>query len=133
MLAVVAFVVAVIWWVSLVLFEGSEDVVVQLRLDFTKVLSTIGSFVNLRGGNAYPSLIRKTEKKPLRVFLQDGENDLDNANGNWPLANQTLAKSLAFAGYDYKFELGHGFHSNRHGRAILPDSLRWLWRDYRTN
>jgi Zn-dependent protease len=48
-----------------------------------------------------------------------------------PLANLTLAKSLSFAGYDYKFELGHGFHSNRHGRAILPDSLRWLWRDYR--
>ena len=70
-------------------------------------------------------------RKPIRVFLQDGANDLDNANGNWPLANQTLAKSLAFAGYDYRFEYGQGFHSNRHGRAILPDSLRWLWRDYR--
>ena len=106
--------------------------------EFSKVLSWIGSFTNIangktmrEGGHNYEALVRKTiPRKPIRVFLQDGENDLDNANGNWPLANQTLAKSLSYAGYDYKFELGHGFHSNRHGRAILPDSLRWLWRDY---
>jgi enterochelin esterase-like enzyme len=107
--------------------------------EFSKVLSWIGSFTNIangktfrEGGHNYEALVRKTlPRKPIRVFLQDGENDLDNANGNWPLANQTLAKSLAYAGYDYKFEYGHGFHSNRHGRAILPDSLRWLWRDYK--
>jgi len=107
--------------------------------EFSKVLSWVGSFTNIaagktlrEGGHNYEALVRKTiPRKPIRVFLQDGENDLDNANGNWPLANQTLAKSLAFAGYDYKFEFGHGFHSNRHGRAILPDSLRWLWRDYK--
>jgi enterochelin esterase-like enzyme len=107
--------------------------------EFSKVLSWIGSFTNIasgktvrEGGHNYEALVRKTlPRKPIRVFLQDGENDLDNANGNWPLANQTLAKSLAYAGYDYRFEYGHGFHSNRHGRAILPDSLRWLWRDYR--
>ena len=63
--------------------------------------------------------------------MQDGENDLDNANGNWPQANLTLAKSLQFAGYDYKFEYGRGFHSDKHERAILPESLRWLWRDYK--
>src|SRR3982751_1237179 len=104
--------------------------------EFSKVLSWVGSFTNIasgptfrEGGHNYEAMVRKAPRKPIRVFLQDGENDLDNANGNWPLANQTLAKSLAFAGYDYKFELGHGFHSNRHGRAILPDSLRWLWRD----
>jgi enterochelin esterase family protein len=108
--------------------------------EFSKVLSWVGSFTNIangktmrEGGHNYEALVRKTiPRKPIRVFLQDGENDLDNANGNWPLANQTLAKSLSYAGYDYKFEFGHGFHSNRHGRAILPDSLRWLWRDYRT-
>jgi enterochelin esterase-like enzyme len=107
--------------------------------EFSKVLSWIGSFTNIaagktlrEGGHNYEAMVRKTfPRKPIRVFLQDGENDLDNANGNWPLANQTLAKSLAYAGYDYKFEFGHGFHSNRHGRAILPDSLRWLWRDYK--
>ena len=107
--------------------------------EFSKVLSWIGSFTNIaagktlhEGGHNYEALVRKTiPRKPIRVFLQDGENDLDNANGNWPLANQTLAKSLAYAGYDYNFEFGHGFHSNRHGRAILPESLRWLWRDYK--
>jgi len=105
--------------------------------EFSKVLSWIGSFTNIasgktvrEGGHNYEALVRKTPRKPIRVFLQDGSNDLDNANGNWPLANQTLAKSLSFARYDYRFEFGQGFHSNRHGRAILPDSLRWLWRGY---
>ncbi|MCI0338938.1 MAG: enterochelin esterase [Acidobacteria bacterium] len=105
--------------------------------EFSKVLSWVGSFVNIasgptlrEGGHNYPALIRKTPKKPIRIFLQDGANDLDNPHGNWPLANQEMAKALAFAGYDFKFEYGNGFHSDRHGRAILPDSLRWLWRDY---
>jgi enterochelin esterase family protein len=105
--------------------------------EFSKVVSWIGSFVNIasgktvrEGGHNYEAMIRKTPKKPIRVFLQDGSNDLDNANGNWPLANLTLAKSLAYAKYDYRFEYGHGFHSHRHGRAIFPDTLRWLWRDY---
>jgi enterochelin esterase family protein len=105
--------------------------------EFGKVVSWIGSFVNIasgktvrEGGHNYEAMIRKTPKKPIRVFLQDGANDLDNANGNWPLANQTLARSLAYARYDYRFEYGQGFHSHRHGRAILPDTLRWLWRDY---
>jgi enterochelin esterase-like enzyme len=105
--------------------------------EFSKVLSWVGSFTNIasgptrrEGGHNYAALVRKTPRKPIRIFLQDGANDLDNANGNWPLANLTLAKSLAFANYDYRFEYGQGFHNNRHGRAILPDSLRWLWRDY---
>jgi enterochelin esterase family protein len=95
---------------------------------FGKVLSHIGSFVNIRGGHHYPALIRKTERKPLRVFLQDGSNDLNNLHGNWPLANQTLASALAFAGYDFRFEFGDGAHNGKHGGAILPESLRWLWR-----
>jgi enterochelin esterase-like enzyme len=106
--------------------------------EFRKVLSWVGSFTNIasgktrrEGGHNYEALIRKTPKKPIRVFLQDGSNDLDNANGNWPLANQQMAKALQFAGYDYHFVFGQGFHTPRHGRAILPDSLRWLWRDYK--
>jgi enterochelin esterase family protein len=105
---------------------------------FSKVLSWVGSFVNIasgpsrrEGGHNYPALIRKTPKKPIRVFLQDGANDLDNPHGNWPLANHQMARALAFAGYDFQFVFGNGFHSDRHGRAILPDSLRWLWRDVR--
>jgi enterochelin esterase family protein len=106
--------------------------------EFRKVLSWVGSFTNIAsgksghdGGHNYEALIRTTPGKPIRVFLQDGANDLDNANGNWPLANQQMAKALEFAKYDYRFVYGLGFHSNRHGRAILPESLRWLWRDYK--
>ena len=95
---------------------------------FGKVLSQIGSFVNIRGGHVYPSWIRKTERKPVRVFLQDGSNDLNNLHGNWPLANQEMASALAFQGYDFYFVLGTGTHSGRHGGTILPESLRWLWR-----
>jgi enterochelin esterase-like enzyme len=106
--------------------------------EFSKVLSWVGSFTNIAsgasgrdGGHNYEAMVRKLPKKPIRVFLQDGANDLDNAAGSWSLANLTLAKSLAHAGYDYRFEYGQGFHSVAHGRAILPDSLRWLWRDWR--
>lgn len=97
---------------------------------FSKVLSHVGSFTNIRGGHVYPALIRQTEKKPIRVFLQDGSEDLDNKFGNWPLANQEMAKALKFAGYDYQFVYGDGAHNGKHGGAILPDSLRWLWRNY---
>jgi enterochelin esterase family protein len=96
---------------------------------FSKVLSHVGSFTNIRGGDVYPGVIRKTEHKPIRVFLQDGSGDLDNQHGNWPLANQQMAAALKFAKYDYKFEFGDGGHNGRHGGAILPDSLRWLWRE----
>ena len=99
---------------------------------FRKVVSHIGSFTNIRGGHVYPALIRKTEKKPIRVFLQEGENDLDNLHGSWPLANRQMAAALKFAGYDYRFVMGDGRHSGKHGGAIFPDTLRWLWRDWKT-
>ena len=99
---------------------------------FRRVLSFIGSYTNLRGGQIYPSLIRKMEPKPLRVFLQDGNNDLDIYSGSWWVGNQDMAAALAFAGYDAKFVTGSETHNNLHGRAILPDALRWLWRDHGT-
>jgi enterochelin esterase family protein len=95
---------------------------------FSKVLSHVGSFTNIRGGDVYPGLIRKAKRKPIRVFLQDGSHDLDNQFGNWPLANQQMAAALKFAKYDYRFVYGDGGHNGKHGGAILPDSLRWLWR-----
>jgi enterochelin esterase family protein len=97
---------------------------------FSKVLSHVGSFTNIRGGDVYPGIIRKTKpRKPIRVFLQDGSKDLDNEHGNWPLANQQMAAALKFARYDYKFVYGDGGHNGKHGGAILPESLRWLWRE----
>ena len=98
---------------------------------FGKVLSWIGSFADIRGGHNYPPMIRKTTPKPIRVLLQDGENDLDVPWGDWWLANLTMASALKFAGYDYLTAWGKGFHSDKHGRAILPDSLRWLWRGWK--
>jgi enterochelin esterase-like enzyme len=99
---------------------------------FRKVLTHVGSFTNIRGGDAYPGMIRKdSEKRPMRVLLQDGENDLDNKHGNWPLGNKQMFAALKFREYDVKFEYGQGAHNGNHGGAILPDSLRWLWRDYK--
>ena len=96
---------------------------------FHKVLSHVGSFTDIRGGYVYPTLIRKSSKKDIKVFLQGGEKDLDNNFGNWWLANQQMAASLKFRGYDYRFEGGTEGHNGKHGGAILPESLKWLWSD----
>ncbi len=97
---------------------------------FSKVVSHCGSFVDVRGGHNYPPLIRKAEAKPIRVLLQTGENDLDIVFGNWPLANRQMAAALAYRRYDYRFVFGDGGHTLKHGGAIFPDTMRWLWRDY---
>lgn len=96
---------------------------------FSKVLSHCGSFADIRGGHVYPYLIRKAERKPIRVFLQGGRNDLDCVWGNWALVNEEMASALNYKGYDYKFVMGDGEHGVKHGGSIFPESLRWLWRD----
>lgn len=96
---------------------------------FRRVLSFIGSYTNLRGGHGYPGLVRKVEPKPLRIFMQDGRNDLNIYSGSWFAQNQALAMALDYAGYDAKFVVGDESHNNIHGRSILPDALAWLWRD----
>jgi sugar lactone lactonase YvrE/enterochelin esterase-like enzyme len=97
---------------------------------FRRVLSFIGTYVNIRGGQIYPTLIRKTEPKPLRIFLQDGENDLNIYAGNWWIANQDMASSLEYSGYEMMFVRGTEGHNNVQGRVVLPDAMRWLWKDY---
>ena len=99
---------------------------------FSKVVSHVGSYTRHLGGSQYPHLIRSTRgnPKPIRVFLQDGENDINLAEGNWTLANLQMDSALMFARYDYRFEMGTGGHDLKHGGAIFPDTLRWLWRDY---
>jgi sugar lactone lactonase YvrE/enterochelin esterase-like enzyme len=97
---------------------------------FTRVISFIGSFTNLRGGHNYPSLIRKTEPKPIRVFLQDGSNDLDIYSGSWWVGNQDVVAALKFAGYEHQWVPGDGGHNGKHGGAVLPDALRYVWKDY---
>ena len=98
---------------------------------FGLVMSHIGSFTNIRGGWAYPGLVRKTKgkSKAIKVYLQDGKDDLNNLHGNWPLSNQELAVALQFAGYKYKLEMTEGGHSGKWGGEGLPDALKWLWSD----
>jgi sugar lactone lactonase YvrE/enterochelin esterase-like enzyme len=97
---------------------------------FRRVFSSIGTFVGLRGGNVYPTLIRKTESKPIRIFLQDGENDQNIYGGDWWMANQEMERALIFAGYDVDHAWGKGGHDGNQATQIFPDALRWLWRDY---
>ncbi|MDB6128978.1 MAG: hydrolase [Verrucomicrobiales bacterium] len=97
--------------------------------EFGKVITQVGSFTNIRGGNAYPFLIRRSEKKPIKIFMQDGLADLNNLHGNWPLAAQEMDAALKFAKYEHQLVLGDGGHNGIHGGAILPESLKWLWSD----
>ena len=105
---------------------------------FHRVLSFIGTYVAMKGADSLPALIRKTEPKPIRVFLQDGTNDhIVPAQpwgtfyaGSWPINNQVMLQAFESAGYDAKLVMGSEGHNMKQGAAILPDALRWLWRDY---
>jgi sugar lactone lactonase YvrE/enterochelin esterase-like enzyme len=100
---------------------------------FRRIYATVGTFVGLRGGNELPVLVRKTEPKPLRIFLQDGRNDLDIYCGSWWVANQDMLSSLTWAGYEVNHEWGEGGHNRKHGNAIFPDVMRWLWKGWDEN
>ena len=97
---------------------------------FTRVFSAIGTYVGLRGGNVYPTLIRKYEPKPIRVYLQDGSADQNIYGGDWWKANEEMERSFVFAGYEVNHAWGDGGHNGKHGTAIFPDALRWLWKDW---
>ena len=108
---------------------------------FRKVISTIGSFTNILGGHAYPDMVRQAERKPIRVYLQDGLNDNRGLRGrgpdarydaerDWHAQNRKMLAALTEKGYDVNFCWGIGTHSNKQGGAIMPEMLRWLWRDY---
>lgn len=96
---------------------------------FRKVLSFCGSFTDVRGGDRCHSRVRKVPAKPIRIFLQSGSNDQNSKFGSWALANQSMASALDFSGYDYRFVFGNGGHDLKHAAKLLPDALRWLWRD----
>jgi gluconolactonase len=98
--------------------------------EFSRVFSAIGTYVALRGGERYPFLIRKYEPKPIRVFLQDGNNDLNIYGGDWWKANESMERALTFAGYEVNHVWGEGSHSGTHGAAIFPQAMRWLWKDW---
>lgn len=105
--------------------------------EFRKVLSIVGSFTNLRGGDAYTDIVRQSEKKPIRVFLQDGRNDnrgvgrggVYDPRRDWFLQNVRLAQALTEKGYDVNYVWGLNTHGQRMGGPMLPEMMRWLWRD----
>jgi enterochelin esterase-like enzyme len=104
---------------------------------FSRVLSNIGSFTSIQwhpgeidGGNVYPFKIRKEPKRNIRVWLQDGSEDLENNHGSWPLQNLQMANSLKMMNYDFHLSLGNGTHNGAHGASELPEEMTWLWRDY---
>jgi sugar lactone lactonase YvrE/enterochelin esterase-like enzyme len=97
---------------------------------FSRVFSAIGTYVDLRGGLRYPTLIRKYEPKPIRIFMQDGSNDLNIYGGDWWMANQTMERALTFAGYEVEHAWGDGGHNGKQSTMIFPDAMRWLWKDW---
>ena len=99
--------------------------------EFRRVISTIGSFTSLHGGgNNYPSMIRKSEPRPIRVFLEEGTTDLNNFAGDWYLANQEMLSALKYANYEVAYEWREGAHSGKHGAPLMPDMLRYVWKDF---
>ena len=110
--------------------------------EFSRVLSRIGSFTSIQwqrhadgltskdGGEIFPYLIRKSPKKNLRVFTQDGFGDLENDHGSWPATNLALVNSLKFKGYDFRMSWGNGSHSRNGGNVEMAEEMTWLWRDY---
>jgi len=97
---------------------------------FTRVFSSIGTYVDLRGGMRYPSLIRKYEPKPIRIFIQDGSSDLNIYGGDWWMVNQTMDRAFQFAGYEVQHAWGDGGHTGNQATAVFPDAMRWLWKDW---
>jgi enterochelin esterase family protein len=104
---------------------------------FRKVISIVGSFVNLRGGHVYPERVLASEKKPIRAFFQDGRNDnradkggMYDAKRDWFFQNVRLVDALTKKGYDVNYAWGIGLHGQKQGGAILPEMMRWLWRDH---
>ena len=111
----------------------------QMPDQFSRVISWIGSFsaiqwkedpTNADGGQDYPDKILREPKRNIRVWLQDGSEDLDLRYGNWPLANLRMANALKAQDYDFHFCYGKGTHSSAHGAAEFPAEMIWLWRDY---
>jgi enterochelin esterase-like enzyme len=94
----------------------------------SRVISHCGSYTDIWGGHNAPSIIRQNRRKPIRIFLQSGENDANTPFGDWALANQAMASAFQWAGYDYRFEYGTGGHNLDHGGSLFADTLRWIWR-----
>ncbi len=105
--------------------------------EFRKVLSNVGSFTDIRGGYVYPERVLESPKKPIRIFFCDGRNDnralqadgTYNQNRDWFYQNVRLKDAMTKKGYDVNFSWGINLHGQKYGGAIMPEMMRWLWRD----
>ena len=112
----------------------------QMPDEFSRVITWIGSFTSIQwketpgvpdGGQDYPDIVLREANRNIRVWLQDGSNDLEwNQYGSWAPANIRMANALKMKEYDFHFSFGHGSHSTAHGEAQFPQAMVWLWRDY---
>jgi sugar lactone lactonase YvrE/enterochelin esterase-like enzyme len=98
--------------------------------EFSRVFSTIGTYVGLRGGDVYPTLVRKFEPKPIRVYLQDGSKDLNSFGGDWWMANQTMERALTFSGYEVKHSWNEGGHDGSLAKGVFAEAMTFLWKDW---
>ena len=98
---------------------------------FSRVYTTVGTFVAMRGGHEYPAIVRKTEPKPLRIYMQDGWYDVWNPIfGEWFEYNLLMESAFNFAGYEVFHHWNRGNHSIKYGTLAFPDAMRWLWKGY---
>ena len=98
---------------------------------FSRVYTTVGTFVAMRGGHEYPAIVRKTEPKPLRIYMQDGWYDVWNPIfGEWFEYNMLMESAFNFAGYEVFHQWNRGNHSIKYGTLAFPDAMRWLWKGY---
>jgi len=101
---------------------------------FRKVISCIGSFTDIRGGHVYPQRILESEKKPIRVFIEDTLHDNPNPGNpkrDWHLQNIAMVDALKAKGYEMDYVFAEGTHSDNHGGSIMPQMLKWLWLDHK--
>jgi enterochelin esterase-like enzyme len=105
----------------------------QFTSQFHKVMTHSGTFVNLQepGNHDYVNIVKAEPKRPLRVTLLAGSNDLACCGTSWFAVNNEMAATLTTAGYPYRYLKS----STQHGPTQwhfndFPDGLRWLWRGY---
>lgn len=114
---------------------------------YHRVLSYSGTFVNQqsplnpespRGAWEYhATFIPKMKRKPLRIWMEVGENDNRSRDEeptwhNWVLANQRTAAALKVKGYHYQFVFAQqaGHVDGRVVNQTLPQALEWVWKGY---
>ncbi len=112
---------------------------------YHRVISYSGTFVALARSDTAPhgaweyheNFIPKTDKKPIRIWLEVGSRDngaTSAAEGmrNWCLANNRMADVLKDKGYDYQYLWAEWAGHVEKGlvRQTLGEAMEWVWKTY---